>query len=88
MEELLKLFAEIFEMTIVTPPFILDFVSAYTDEEIEWLGFNEEIVAERQGFWEERFSDRWPKVRQICDEFHRLTGLTLLDLSHNNIRFC
>jgi hypothetical protein len=75
------------EMTIVRPPFIVDFVSAYTDEELDWLGFSEDVIAERQAFWQERFAERWPKVMQICGEFHRITGLTLLDLSHNNIRF-
>jgi hypothetical protein len=75
------------EMTVVRPPFIVDFVSAYTDEELEWLGFDEEVIAERYAFWEERFGDRWPRVMEICGEFHRITGLTLLDLSHNNIRF-
>jgi hypothetical protein len=75
------------EMTIVRPPFILDFVSAHTDEEIEWMGFTEDVVSEREAFWQERFGERWLKVSQIRDEFHRQTGLTLLDLSHNNIRF-
>jgi hypothetical protein len=75
------------EMSIVQPPFIVDFVSAYTDDEIERFAFDEEVEAERQAFWIERFGDRWPKVNQIRDEFRRLTGLTLLDLSHNNIRF-
>jgi hypothetical protein len=75
------------EMTVVRPPFIVDFVSAYTDEELEWLGFSEDVIAERHAFWQERFGERWPKVMQICGEFHRVTGLTLLDLSHNNIRF-
>ena len=75
------------EMTIVKPPFIVDFVSAYTDEEIEHLGFDDEVIAEREAFWIERFGELWAKVSQIRDEFHRLTGLMLLDLSHNNIRF-
>jgi hypothetical protein len=75
------------EMTIVRPPFIVDFVSAYTDEEIQWLGFDDDVIAERELFWQERFGDRWPLVVNIRDEFHRLTGFTLLDLSHNNIRF-
>jgi hypothetical protein len=34
------------EISIVQPPFIVDFVSAYTDEEIERLGFDEEVIAE------------------------------------------
>jgi hypothetical protein len=75
------------EMTIVRPPFIVDFVSTHTDEEIEWMGFTDDVVAEREAFWEERFGDRWLRVSQIRDDFHRLTGLALLDLSHNNIRF-
>lgn len=81
-EELLAI-----EMTVVQPPFIVDFVSAYADDEVEWLGFTEDVMAEREAFWAERFGDRWPAVLQIRDEFHRVTGLTLLDLSHNNIRF-
>jgi hypothetical protein len=75
------------EMTIVRPPFIVDFVSAYTDDELERLNFTEDVLEEREAFWQERFGERWAKVRQICAEFHQLTGLTLLDLSHNNIRF-
>jgi len=75
------------EMTIVRPPFIVDFVSAYTDEELERLNFTDDVINERETFWQERFGQRWPKVIEICGEFHRLTGLTLLDLSHNNIRF-
>jgi hypothetical protein len=75
------------EMSVVRPPFIVDFVSAYTDEEIQWLGFDDDVISERELFWQERFGDRWPQVANIRDEFHRLTGFTLLDLSHNNIRF-
>lgn len=74
-------------MTVVQPPFIVDFVSAYTDDEVKWLAFTEDVMAEREAFWAERFGDRWPAVLRIRDEFHRVTGLTLLDLSHNNIRF-
>lgn len=75
------------EMTIVRPPFIVDFVSAYTDEELERLNFTEDVINEREAFWLERFGERWANVTQIRNEFHRLTGLTLLDLSHNNVRF-
>ena len=52
------------EMSIVQPPFIVDFVSAYTDEELEWLGFDDDVVAERAALWK-KFADRWPKVVQI-----------------------
>jgi len=87
--QLLRFDDELFavEMTIVRPPFLLDFVSSYTDEEIEWLNFTEDVLTERETFWEERFGERWPVVARLRDSFHMLTGLTLLDLSHNNIRF-
>jgi len=75
------------EMTIVRPPFLLDFVASYTDEEIEWLGFTDEVMAEREGTWSEQFGERWVVVQSLVGEFHRLTGLMLLDLSPNNIRF-
>lgn len=75
------------EMSVVRPPFVVDFVSAYTDEEMERLAFDEEVQAEREAFWIERFGDRWPQVQEIRAEFHKLTGLMLLDLSLNNIRF-
>ena len=74
------------EMTVVAPPFLLDFVSAYTDDELEWLGFEDEVWAEREGHWADIFGERWAQVVGIRDEFHQITGLHLLDLSLNNIR--
>src|SRR4051812_9021330 len=35
------------EMTIVSPPFLLDFAAAYTNEEVERLGFSSEVLEER-----------------------------------------
>lgn len=75
------------EMTIVRPPFLLDFVSAYTDEEMDRLGFDDEVWQERQTTWAEHFGPRWAAVQSLCTSFHSQTGLTLLDLSLNNIRF-
>ena len=75
------------EMTIVRPPFLLDFVSAYTDEEMDRLDFDDDIWLEREQTWAEHFGQRWEHVKEIRRTFHELTGLTLLDLSLNNIRF-
>lgn len=74
------------EMTVVTPPFLLDFASAYTEEEVQWLGFTAEIWAEREAHWAEVFGDCWPDVAAIREAFLRTAGLHLLDLSPNNIR--
>jgi len=75
------------EMTVVQPPFILDFASAYTRQEYKRFAFTQEVLDEREQHWLEIFEDRWPIVRQLRDEFERHTGLILLDLSLNNIRF-
>src|SRR5205823_604587 len=75
------------EMTIVKPPFVLDFASAYTIEEYNHFEFTEEILDERETHWSDIFGDRWPIVRSLCDAFTHATGLVLLDLSLNNIKF-
>jgi len=75
------------EMTIVRPPFIIDFAAAYTEEEYEQFEFTEEVLEERENHWSEVFGDKWPAVRTLCQKFTGRTGLVLLDLSLNNIRF-
>jgi hypothetical protein len=75
------------EMTIVQPPFILDFASAYTIDEYNRFEFTEDVLAERETSWMEIFGDRWSQVQAICNAFTRETGLILLDLSLNNIKF-
>jgi hypothetical protein len=74
------------EITVVTPPFLLDFASAYSDDELNWLGFTPEVWGEREAHWAEVFGDRWPDAAAVRVAFHRITGLHLLDLSPNNIR--
>jgi hypothetical protein len=75
------------EMTVVQPPFVLDFASAYTSEEYERLEFPQEVLDEREAHWAEIFEDRWPVVQSLRAAFTRETGLILLDLSLNNIKF-
>jgi len=75
------------EMSIVQPPFVLDFASAYTREEYARFEFTQEVLDEREAHWAEIFGDRWPTVQSLCDAFMRETGLILLDLSLNNIKF-
>lgn len=75
------------EMTIVVPPFLLDFVEAYTEAEVERFAFDPDVMAERELHWSEIFADRWPGVIAMRDAFFNHTGLILLDLSLNNVRF-
>ena len=75
------------EMTIVAPPFLLDFASAYTQAEYDRFAFTQEILDERESHWSEIFADDWPIVQTTAQAFKTATGLILLDLSLNNIRF-
>jgi hypothetical protein len=75
------------EMTIVAPPFLLDFASAYTQHEYDRFEFTQEVLDERQAHWSEIFADDWPTVQLTSEAFTNETSLILLDLSLNNIRF-
>lgn len=75
------------EMTVVRPPFVLDFASTYTSNEYERFGFTAEVLEERELHWAEVFGDHWATVQLLCEAFTRETGLLLLDLSLNNIKF-
>ena len=65
----------------------IDFASAYTGKEYERLEFSQEVLDEREAHWAEIFEDRWPVVQSLRAAFMRETGLILLDLSLNNIKF-
>lgn len=75
------------EMSIVQPPFLLDFAAAYTIDEYNHFDFTEDVLAETEAKHLEMFGDRWPIVNDLCNAFTRHTGLILLDLSLNNVRF-
>jgi hypothetical protein len=75
------------EMTVVQPPFLLDFASAYTQNEYDRSEFTQEVLDERQTHWSDIFADDWPTVQLTSQAFTQQTGLILLDLSLNNIRF-
>ncbi len=74
-------------MTVVKPPFLLDFAAAYTEAEVARFGFTTEVLEEREQHWSEVFGGLWPAVAELRYHFERQTGLILLDLSLNNIKF-
>ena len=71
------------EMTIVPPPFVLDFAGAWLDWPPE---FSDEIWAERREKWASEFGDDWPKAQEILAELEEL-HIYMLDPSPSNIRF-
>jgi hypothetical protein len=71
------------EMTVVKPPFVLDFAGAYLDSAPE---FSDEIWREWVRKNEEQFGSDWAMARVILDELEDL-GIHMHDPSPGNIRF-
>lgn len=71
------------EMTIVMPPFVLDYAGAFLDEPPE---FSEEVWADWREKNEEQFGGDWSKAQAILAELAEL-GIHMLDPSPSNIRF-
>ncbi len=72
------------EMTVVEPPYILDFAKATIDHAITFSDDAwEQWIADRR----EVFGDNWPAVAGIYNYFKRHLGVYLHDLTPRNINF-
>jgi hypothetical protein len=71
------------EMTVVKPPWVLDFAGAYLDFAPE---FSDEIWEEWTRKNEEQFGANWPTAQMILGDLQDL-GIHMHDPSPNNIRF-
>jgi hypothetical protein len=69
-------------MTIVKPPFVLDFAGATLDAVPE---FSEEIMADWRASKEEQFGQDWSRVSLVIGDLAR-HRIHLLDVSPSNIR--
>jgi hypothetical protein len=71
------------EMTIVRPPYLLDFAGALLDAPFDFQDETWEA-------WEldrmEKFEDRWPEVRKVMSELEWF-GIYLSDMHPGNIAF-
>lgn len=72
----------VIEMTIVKPPFVLDFASAYLDQPPD---FSSEVVDEWKREKDEQFEKQWPDVQLILFELEKI-GVYLRDVHPGNIR--
>lgn len=70
------------EMSIVSPPYVLDFAGASVDQRRE---YPQEVLDEWMADKREQFGDQWPHVRRIVFAFEQM-GIYLGDLNPNNIR--
>jgi len=73
----------IVEMTIVSPPFVLDFAGAYLDQKPD---YPPEVLADWMEEKAEQFGERWSKVQAIMWAFSEL-GVFLADVKPGNIEF-
>ncbi|MGB6044168.1 MAG: hypothetical protein WBF93_13495 [Pirellulales bacterium] len=71
------------EMTIVSPPFVLDFGGAYLDRPPD---YSPEVWADWRAMKSEAFEGNWPAVQQILAEFESY-GIYVADLNPGNIKF-
>lgn len=72
------------EMTIVRPPFVLDFADARLDESA--VDFSEEVLAQWEEDRAEIFGESWAEVKSILAELEVL-GIYLSDINPRNISF-
>ena len=72
-------------MQIVSPPYVLDFASAYLDEYPPYAD-SEEIMSQWEQDKREQFEDQWPKIKQVISAFRGI-GIHLADLKPGNIMF-
>ncbi len=74
----------VIEMTIVRPPFLLDFASAYLDTPPD---FPPEVMEEWRAEKAEQFGANWVRVEALLDEARARYGIYMLDVHPGNIAF-
>ena len=77
----------VIELTVVAPPFVLDFGKIQLDLMLEEV-WEPEILDERWAYWESLFEPHeWPKVLQITGILGDRFGIWIEDLHRGNIAF-
>jgi hypothetical protein len=73
------------ELTIVQPPFVLDFAGAKTPDEVP--DFEAQTLQEHYEKLQELFGKQWTDALYLAEMFRVATGFTLLDVHPGNIAF-
>lgn len=74
----------VIEMSLVSPPFIVDFASAHLDEPPDWI---EDEAHTFYDFVFAKFGDRTDQVMALHHELFQRAGVYLCDLHPDNIKF-
>lgn len=72
----------VIEMTVVTPPYLLDFAGVKLDEPPD---FSEEVMADWEMEKQDQFGLDWPKVLTIVGRLQSY-GIYFMDVSPSNVR--
>lgn len=75
----------VIEMTIVRPPFLLDFASAYVGAEAP--DFSDEVLEQWREEKMERFGQNWAAVEAVLHFLQTRFGIHLMDVHPANITF-
>jgi hypothetical protein len=75
---------QVIEMSIVTPPFVLDFAKASLDRPVD---FTQEALDLWREEKREQFGERWDEVVRIMSWLSRELGVYLHDVNPYNITF-
>lgn len=74
----------ILELSIVQPPYLLDFARAQLDRPLDFpLHVMEQWYVDKA----EQFGDDWPRVQSVMRELERRYGIYLLDANPGNFNF-
>jgi hypothetical protein len=74
---------QVVEMTIVNPPFVLDFAGAYLDIPPD---YSDEVLADWRTEKLEQFGEKWSEVESLIDAFAAM-GIYLADVRPGNVSF-
>src|SRR4051812_17420422 len=74
----------VLEMSIVTPPYLLDFASAWLDTPPD---FSREVINEWHDRLRESFGARFPDIMNLLETLANQAGGFMLDIHPHNVKF-
>jgi hypothetical protein len=74
----------IIEMTTVTPPYLLDFASAWLDQAPD---FPPEVIEEWHERLRESFGERFADIMNVLESLANEAGIYMLDIHPHNVKF-
>jgi len=74
----------VLEMQMVSPPYLLDFASAWLDNPPD---FSREVINEWHDRLRESFGDRFPEIINVLETLANDAGVYMLDIHPHNVKF-